>query len=132
MSKGQSLLTRRAAPAVFTLANPRANQSPTKASNTTTSPVKRQQQVTALPTATPSPTVAATTTTTPDPGSSPSKLRELLMAQLELIQKQSEAIVSKDRQLQQLKRENRQLVQVWTMPQALPSFHETFVLVKQY
>ena len=126
MSKGQSLLTRRAAPAVFTLANPRANRSPTKASNTTT-PVKRQV-TTALPT-TPSPTVAATTKT-PDPGSSPSKLRELLMAQLELIQKQSEAIVSKDRQLQQLKRENRQLVQVWTMPQALPSFPKNFVLVK--
>ena len=114
MSKGQSLLTRRA-PAVFTLANPRANRNPTKTSNTTTTPVKRQQQQVILPT-TPSPTLAATTTTTSDPGSSPSKLRELLMAQLDLIQRQSEAIVSKDRQLQQLKRENRQLVQVWTMP----------------
>ena len=45
-----------------------------------------------------------------DPGS-PTKLRELLMAQLDLIQRQSEAIVSKDRQLQQLRTENKNLIQ---------------------
>jgi len=48
------------------------------------------------------------------PGSNPTKLRELLMAQLDLIQRQSQAIVNKDRQLNELRKENRTLLQKLT------------------
>merc|ERR1712156_320429 len=39
------------------------------------------------------------------------QLRQLLLSQLDLIQKQSEVIVAKDQQLKELRRENEQLLQ---------------------
>ena len=84
---GQSVLTKRPSP-IFTIASP-----PPKTTAKAATP----------------PTDLPTTPSTPD--GSPNRLRDLLMAQLDLIQRQSEAIVSKDRQLQQLRRENKQLQQ---------------------
>jgi len=94
---GQSVLNKRPSP-VFTIA-PKNKLSP---GSDTRSPVKQ----------------------TDEGSGSPTKLRELLMAQLDLIQRQSEAIVTKDRQLQQLRKENKQLIQ------RLKEFNEEAVRVE--
>merc|ERR1712223_2050006 len=48
------------------------------------------------------------------------QLRQLLLSQLDLIQKQSEVIVAKDQQLKELRRENEQLLQA-TLSSSAPT-----------